>query len=380
MGKAERNRRNKRKKADSSSDEEFLNSLPNKKRGPADNIEGSELGELQVSEILNRINAVLYEEDSQIFDYSSLNESSENNQLLNSKPEYEDKVKKEEVKVGKRVDIVGEPDKQLDSVDKSDKSVKPIETYPKSVKMGEKAVPSPTNADIVSHLMKIESSLNDVNTKLKKLDTLEVKVNDFDKELKRLWVHVEDKTKITNDKINTIDERVEGLEFAEGLSRDKLTQLEEQNEKLKDTISYLQSQSMRNNLVFCNIKENPDEKPLDTEEIIRHFMVEKLELAKEIVDQMKLERVHRMGAKSRNANFDRKIVCKFNLFTDREMVRKKRHKLEQTNYYIHEQFPPEIVAKRKKLIQKLKDAKAAGKAAWLSYDTLYIDGKPQKND
>jgi len=53
-----------------------------------------------------------------------------------------------------------------------------------------------------------------VNIKLNTLDTLGTKVNSFEKDLKRLWLHVEDKTKETND-----------------------------NSKLHGTISYLQSQS-----------------------------------------------------------------------------------------------------------------------------------------
>lgn len=109
-------------------------------------------------------------------------------------------------------------------------------------------------------------------------------------------------------------------------------------------------------------------------------MVQKLELAKEVVDQMKLECVHHMGAKSSISQFERKIVCKFNLFMDREMVRKSKCKLENTGYFIHEQFPPDFVAKHRKLIRRLKDTKEEGKTAWLSYNTLYIDGKPQKDE
>lgn len=146
---------------------------------------------------------------------------------------------------------------------------------------------------LISYLKKIDSRLCDVNKKLKTLDTLESKVNDFDRELKRLRLHVEDKSKATNEKLNKVDERVDNLELAEGLNRDKLTQLEKENTKLQDTVSYLQSQSMRNNLIFCNIKEEPNEKTSDTETIIRDFLVKKLDLAKELVDEMKLERVHR---------------------------------------------------------------------------------------
>ena len=76
----------------------------------------------------------------------------------------------------------------------------------------------------------------------------------------------------------------------------------------------------------------------------------------------------------------RKIVYKFNLFTHREQVRRKKFKLENSNYYIHEQFPSEVVAGRRRLVPKLRDAKKNGKTAWVSYDTLYIDGTPVKID
>ena len=46
------------------------------------------------------------------------------------------------------------------------------------------------------------------------------------------------------------------------------------------------------------------------------------------------------------------------------------------NVYMHEQFPPEVVARRRRLIPILWDAKKIGKTALISYDTLYIDGTP----
>ena len=129
-----------------------------------------------------------------------------------------------------------------------------------------------------------------------------------------------------------------------------MTQLEKENSKLQGTISYLQSQSMRNNLIFCNIKEGSTEKPADTEDIVRMFMIEKLDLARGVVNEMKLERVHKIGPFSQNPNYNRKIVCKFSLFANRELIRKRKFKLDKSTYYIHEQFPPEIVAKRRRLV------------------------------
>ena len=56
-------------------------------------------------------------------------------------------------------------------------------------------------------------------------------------------------------------------------------QLQRDNAKLPDSIPYLQSQSIRNKLCYCNIKVVANEKPEDTSNTSRTFMIEKLELA-----------------------------------------------------------------------------------------------------
>ena len=57
---------------------------------------------------------------------------------------------------------------------------------------------------------------------------------------------------------------------------------------------------MRNNLIFAKIPETENEDPAKTEAIVRDSMVEKLQIAnlKSMVDDIKFECVHRMGAKT----------------------------------------------------------------------------------
>jgi len=43
---------------------------------------------------------------------------------------------------------------------------------------------------------------------------------------------------------------------------------------------------MRNNLILCNSKEGLNEKPADTEDIVRNFMMEKLDLARDVVNPL----------------------------------------------------------------------------------------------
>lgn len=59
---------------------------------------------------------------------------------------------------------------------------------------------------------------------------------------------------------------------------------------------------------------------------------------------------------------------------------KKRSELRGSEYFLHEQFPPEVVAKRRRLVSKLNQAKREGKTARISYDTLFLNGKPVKMD
>lgn len=135
---------------------------------------------------------------------------------------------------------------------------------------------------------------------------------------------------------------------------------------------------MRNNLIFGNINEAPTEEHDETEKKLRLFLVEKMKLAQHMVEEMQFERVHRMGQKM--VGKSRNIVAKFSLFKEREIVRKQWKPLQGTGYFVYEQFPKEINDRRRKLLPKLKEAKKAGKKAWLAYDTLYIDGRPVKVD
>ena len=42
---------------------------------------------------------------------------------------------------------------------------------------------------------------------------------------------------------------------------------------------------------------------------------------------------------------------------------------------MNEQFPKEVADKRRRLVPKTKEARQQDKSAWLSYDTLYVDGR-----
>ena len=233
-------------------------------------------------------------------------------------------------------------------------------------------IPEPAISDVMKVLSVINSKLSVVDSKLGKLDILEKKVSNFETEINKIWTFVRDELKSNNVAVSKINEQIESIEFSLGVANDDIHRLKSDGVTAKDTILYLQSQSMRNNLVFTSIHEDMHEKPEQTETKIRQFLVDKLKLAQDYVTSLSLERVHRMGDRSREG--PRNIVAKFSYFKDREIVRRARTNLKGTNCFIYEQFPKEIADRRRQQVPQLKRAIQEGRRAWLSYDTLFIDG------
>lgn len=322
--------RNKRKKSDDSLNNDSLNTC-NKAGRYTDS---PEQNWVSVSDILNETNSVLFGSNDQV----------------NLSTFFE------------------EPNMSDQTANKSDHSP----PSPVTVNTSDKTM-EPAHLEIMTCLKNIESRLSAVETRLKSLDSLENKVDKFDQEMKKLWTYIHDNQNRTDERLRKVEDMTESANFNLGLMNDKVVTLEKEREGIRDDLAYLQSQSMRNNLVFGNIFEAPSETPAETEDILRGFMEKELEIAKDIVDSFQFERVHRMGAKSGSKK--RNIVAKFTLFKEREFVRKQWKHLQGTNFFMHEQFPKEVNDKRRLLLPKLKEAKRAGKRAWLSYDTLYVDGK-----
>lgn len=204
---------------------------------------------------------------------------------------------------------------------------------------------------------------------------MEQKVDTFEKDLNKLWIKLNDTQKLITERVSAMESTVEKLEFVDSKQQSELDQLSKVNSEMRRELTYLQSQSMRNNIIFWGIEESPSERPQDTETKVRTFMLERLKLAQDLVDSMVIERAHRTGVQEADPNRRRNriIVCKFASFKDRETVRKQGHCLKGTSFFVKEQFPTEVTEKRRKLLPKLRVARDAGKRAWLSYDTLYID-------
>lgn len=330
---------------DSDSDSSVLNySKQQKPRGPSEELEKDEIS---VSEILNKVNNILYcDTNNDSFscvnlDLSSVFESSA--------------AESTNVEMASKNDNADTKTPQLQDNE-------------------------PTNRDIMSCLIMIGKRIDDVEQKLKALNGLNKKMDDFDVELKSIRRLVNDHTKKVGERLQRLEDKVDGTDINVGLMASRVEELEKERDSLRDDVAYLKSQSMRNNLIFTGVTETGSNETYEqTEAKLRQHLVDAMKIQKEVADNIRFERVHRSPSEPQ-AGKTRSIVAKFTYFKDRELVRKQWKTLSGTRFNVFEQFPPEVVAKRKKLVPKMKEARRQGKKSWIVYDTLFVDGKAVKSE
>ena len=126
--------------------------------------------------------------------------------------------------------------------------------------------------------------------------------------------------------------------------------------------------------MFYKIPEERNETDDDCVEKVLNLIEEDLEIPNAKAE-MKLHRAHRIGRY--NPTKIRPIVAKFAYYPDREKVRKNANKLKGKSQGISQQFPKEIMDKRKKLVPIMKQARENGQDAYITVDKLYIHFREQ---
>ncbi|KAK3746492.1 hypothetical protein QZH41_000814 [Actinostola sp. cb2023] len=215
-----------------------------------------------------------------------------------------------------------------------------------------------------------------------KLDVALAKIEEVDKINKKLVVLQKENTDL-KDSLNFAYEEINDLKKKTQTQASLLEQVHESTKNLDKCVNEekqrairLESHSRRNNLNFFNIPENREENFSKTEAILREFLECELQISKNEVQEISIERAHRIGKRNPYPSHKpRPIIAKFSFFKDQQYVLSKSRSLAGTNYGISEDYPKEIVEIRKSLIPLMKEAKKNGQRAKLVLDKLYIDGK-----
>ncbi|KAH3722076.1 hypothetical protein DPMN_065027 [Dreissena polymorpha] len=118
----------------------------------------------------------------------------------------------------------------------------------------------------------------------------------MEKDLNKLWVALEDRVRKVDERVTRIEDKVDGADINAAQLSERVQELEKQRDTLRDNITYLQSQSMRNNLIFTGLSEdssNGSEPPETTEKRLRQHLHDACKVARDVADSIKFERVHR---------------------------------------------------------------------------------------
>ncbi|KAK3103102.1 hypothetical protein FSP39_016437 [Pinctada imbricata] len=224
---------------------------------------------------------------------------------------------------------------------------------------------------IEERLLKMEQTMVSVTGDLKGVQT---KIKEMDEGLSMInKICEENKSEVGKMKktVKEISDSSQEVKNESKASKEHIEFLESELAELKERHLDLQTRSMRENLIFDGIPEVPDE---DAEETVKRFIGDELGLT----DEYKFDRVHRLGRHTPGKH--RQIIAKFSSFKDKEAVRKAAPRLKGKPYGLNEQFPKEIVERRKTLIPHLKAAKQQNKKAVLKVDKLFIDNRPFRPD
>uniref|UniRef100_H2MYJ3 PPFIA binding protein 2 n=1 Tax=Oryzias latipes TaxID=8090 RepID=H2MYJ3_ORYLA len=158
-------------------------------------------------------------------------------------------------------------------------------------------------------------------------------------------------------------------ETVKTLSNDT-ARLSEENRSIKETLLDLQARSMRDNLVIAGIPEEAGEDP---ENIVNSFIEVHLKLPKEEVQKISFHRVHRLGGKRPDNQRPRPIVAKFEHYKQKELVKSRGRELKDTHYSVNDQFPGEILRRRKILFPLRRKHLSAGARAVVAVDKLFFE-------
>ena len=158
--------------------------------------------------------------------------------------------------------------------------------------------------------------------------------------------------------VKALEKRVETLETEKAKTNKSLT-------KAHDDYVKLDTYIRRDNLVFQNVQQAPNE---NCENVIRNIF---RRMKVDNVESIQFVRVHRLTGRKKTPL---PIICRFEHFADRVKVWNSRFNLKQTNIQVQEDFHPDILARRQVLFPIMMEAKKQQMKSTLSVDKLIIDG------
>ena len=127
------------------------------------------------------------------------------------------------------------------------------------------------------------SMLSSINNKLDTLMALHTEIKEIQTSLNFAY-----------EKIDRLESENKSLKVTVDLLTKKTDTITKENKKINEAVLDIQSRSMRDNLIFSGIPENPTSD--HPEALLKDFLISKLKLPPDTVDNITFHRVHRLGS------------------------------------------------------------------------------------
>lgn len=184
-------------------------------------------------------------------------------------------------------------------------------------------------------------------------------------EMRQQKIDMQDmKDDIKNTINNNVNEKFKQIET-------KHEQLEKNFEKQKTALDNLERFKRRKNLIIFGVEEN-ENSYYDLEKIILDIIRKSLKIQ---CEDNCIEYVRRLGKKGQNV---RPIVITLLTMGLKIKIQRNKKKLETTSYYIKEDYPIDVLKRRKELQSEVEKERAQGRKAILKYDKLIIINNEDK--
>ncbi|KAJ8366400.1 hypothetical protein AAFF_G00355880 [Aldrovandia affinis] len=229
---------------------------------------------------------------------------------------------------------------------------------------------------LLSELHGIQAAMSTMKKQLMKLDLLEKLSSDVE-ELKR-------SVEFNNSLIEVLKKDNASLRSDVIMLKRVTDELQEDNHRMANDLLDLQNRSMRDNIIIHGLPEANEEArgKRSLPEVgadCAVFLGESLKMTKPEVDAIQFCRVHRLGYSKPGVTKSRPIVAKVTISSMKHAIMERGKELKGCDASITDQYPPEIMRRRRLLQPIMKEARNNGRKTRLYSDKLFIEGQLYRN-
>ena len=165
----------------------------------------------------------------------------------------------------------------------------------------------------------------------------------------------------------------------------KVTHLEDKFSAYEMRVIDLEARSHRNNLIFYNIPESPDETDIECEQTLVNFLVTNMGM-RDTVNEVRFERVHRLRrgrpgvAPNGHPWRPRPIIAGFCFYKQKQNILTNSKMLKGTDFSINQNYPAEIRSARSALLDQFSKARSEKLKATIAYPAkLVVENATDQN-